>query len=111
MILDCLFLQELNLPQWKVKVAPYGEALVFVKTAELQQMGIVLTRNPLALAMIDAAHPLYAAVTPVWVRIVEKCEDGTYLGFQTDLRSRPFGIRVREGQFARFFPRKTLVAA
>ena len=114
MILDCLTIQELGLPARNIqagRISPYGDALVFVKTADLGQMGIHLSKNPMSAGVLDVDHPLFGQVTPVWVRIVEKCEDGSFLGFQTDLRSRPFGVKAYADQMVKFYPRKTLVAA
>ena len=114
MILDCITIQQLGLPERHIttgKISPYGDALVFVKTIDLLQMGIHLSRNPMSAGVMDVDHPLFGQVTPVWVRIVEKCEDGSFLGFQTDLRSRPFGVKACADQMVKFYGRKTLVAA
>lgn len=114
MIAECLPLALLGLPaksSLASRVGPYGEALVIIGNSKLQELGLILPKNPQYLAPLDPSHPAYSQVTPVWVRIVEKCEDGTFLGFQTDLRSKPFGVKVGPEQMARFYPRKTLVAA
>ncbi len=114
MIVNCVSMPEIGLPENFrnfSRVSPFGDALVFVEVSALQSNGIHLPRNANAHNVMDPSHPRFHEVVPVWVRIVEKCEDGSFLGFQTDLRSRPFGVKVSPNQMLKFYSRKTLVAA
>ena len=114
MILNCVSMPEIGLSErfrTASSVCPFGEALVFVKISDLQSLGIHLPKNAKAHNLMTPSHPRFHEVVPVWVRIVEKCEDGSFLGFQTDLRSRPFGVKVSPSQMLKFYSRRTLVAA